>query len=87
MGHLAVKLITAIEVATRTGLANINSEFECIYQTLEETYEMAERCGDERIMGGVIGIMVKMCVDGKLLEKLCSKGMLGPSASQQGLSH
>ena len=46
-----------------------------IYKKLHGTYRVARTQNNEKVMGGVVGIMAKMCADALLRDKLFEKGL------------
>ncbi|KAI0790399.1 hypothetical protein C8Q75DRAFT_852150 [Abortiporus biennis] len=58
----------------RSGLKKIHANFPEIYKKLENAYN--QNIGNEKIMGGIVGIWAKMCVDSILRDKLMKAGML-----------
>ncbi|TBU53389.1 hypothetical protein BD310DRAFT_887831 [Dichomitus squalens] len=64
------------DLTTRHGLKKAHARFNEIYKKLNATYTSAQRQGNEKVMGGVVGIMAKMCADALLRDKLFEKGLL-----------
>ncbi|KAI0707998.1 hypothetical protein C8Q76DRAFT_770754 [Earliella scabrosa] len=64
------------DLSTRHGLRKIHTRFDGIYKRLNATYTAARRDGDEKAMGGVVGIMARMCADALLRDRLFEKGIL-----------
>lgn len=63
-----------IDLTTRHGLKKIHTRFNDYHKRLDAAYTSARRCGNEKVMGGVVGIMAKMCADAILRDKLFQKG-------------
>ncbi|KAI0709169.1 hypothetical protein C8Q76DRAFT_626320, partial [Earliella scabrosa] len=61
---------------TRNGLKKIHARFDQIYSQLDRAFTEASAFNDIQTMGGVIGIMTRMCVDGQLTCKLVDNGMI-----------
>ena len=57
---------------TRAGLRKIHANFPAIFKRLNKAYD--DNLGNEKIMGGVVGIWAKMCIDSKLRDKLIEAG-------------
>ncbi|KAG5716224.1 hypothetical protein E4T56_gene10733 [Termitomyces sp. T112] len=61
------------DLTTRSGLKKIHANFDSIYRRLDKARE--RYADNERIVGGVIVIYSKMCVDSILRNKLYERGM------------
>lgn len=68
------RMICCTDLTTRHGLKKAHARFNEIYEELDAAYTSAQRKGNEKIMGGVVGIMAKMCADALLRDKLFDKG-------------
>ncbi|CDO78081.1 hypothetical protein BN946_scf184702.g2 [Trametes cinnabarina] len=64
------------DLTTRHGLKRVHARFNELYKRLDATYSSANRRGNEKAMGSVVGIMAKMCADAILRDKLFQKGLL-----------
>ncbi|EIW60332.1 uncharacterized protein TRAVEDRAFT_45581 [Trametes versicolor FP-101664 SS1] len=64
------------DLTTRHGLKKIHARFNDYHKRLDSAYSSARRCSNEKVMGGVVGIMAKMCADAILRDKLFQKGLL-----------
>ncbi|RPD56410.1 hypothetical protein L226DRAFT_554441 [Lentinus tigrinus ALCF2SS1-7] len=64
------------DITTRHGLKKVHARFPEIYKKLNAAYNAGKRERNEKIMGAVVGMMVKMCSDAILRDKLFEKGML-----------
>ncbi|KAI0672651.1 hypothetical protein C8Q78DRAFT_1020664 [Trametes maxima] len=64
------------DLTTRHGLKRVHARFNDIYRRLDATYSRAQKKGNVKVMGGVVGIMAKMCADSILRDKLFQKGLL-----------
>ncbi|KAI1791760.1 hypothetical protein LXA43DRAFT_1181643 [Ganoderma leucocontextum] len=75
INHLS-DLLKLPDLTTRHGLKKAHARFNEIYEKLDAAYTSAERNGNEKVMGGIVGIMAKMCADALLRDKLFDKGLL-----------
>lgn len=57
---------------TRSGLKKVHANFEDIQSKLETTFSRYD--GNEKVMGGIVGIWARMCVDAILRDKLFKAG-------------
>ncbi|KAI0771060.1 hypothetical protein BD413DRAFT_604711 [Trametes elegans] len=64
------------DLSTRHGFKNIHARFNEIYKRLDAAYVSARGRGHEQVMGGVVGIMAKVCSGTKLRDRLFDKGLL-----------
>ncbi|KAH9943556.1 hypothetical protein B0H21DRAFT_491468 [Amylocystis lapponica] len=79
------------DLTTRSGLKKIHARFPEIHRKLDNAY--TANAGNERMMGGIIGIWTKMCADSILRDKLFKEGLVAkmmplldmPSARHVGL--
>lgn len=77
---------SSTDLTTRHGLKKIHARFNDYHKRLDAAYTSARRCGNEKVMGGVVGIMAKMCADAILRDKLFQKGRcLAPFISNMSL--
>jgi hypothetical protein len=60
------------DLSTRSGLKKVHANFSSIYSKLEKAYELSGE--NNKIKGGIVGIVAKMCVDSLLRNKLFGKG-------------
>ena len=63
----------ATDLTTRSGLKKTHSRFNEISKKLEAAY--TTHTGNEKIMGGIVGIWAKMSADALLRDKLFKDGM------------
>ncbi|PIL28173.1 hypothetical protein GSI_09710 [Ganoderma sinense ZZ0214-1] len=75
INHLS-DLLKLPDFTTRHGLKKAHARFNEIYKKLDGTYTAARRRDNEKVMGGVVGIMAKMCADALLRDKLFARGLL-----------
>lgn len=59
-------------MSRRSGLKKIHANFSDIYRKLNDAYTKNAR--NEKIVGGVVGIWAKMCVDAVLRNRLVHEG-------------
>ncbi|KAI0351545.1 hypothetical protein OH77DRAFT_1411022 [Trametes cingulata] len=64
------------DLSTRHGLKRTHARFNEMYRRLDSAYTSARRSGNQRVMGGVVAIMAKMCADAILRDRLFEKGLL-----------
>ncbi|KAI0374602.1 hypothetical protein BV20DRAFT_934661 [Pilatotrama ljubarskyi] len=64
------------DLSTRHGLKRTHARFNEMYRRLDGVYASARRAGNQRVMGGVVAIMAKMCADAILRDRLFEKGLL-----------
>ncbi|KAH9900754.1 hypothetical protein C8Q73DRAFT_675606 [Cubamyces lactineus] len=64
------------DLTTRKGLRRVHTHFNEVYKRLDHAYSDAQRKGDERTMGGIVGILAKLCADAILRDKLFDRGLL-----------
>ncbi|KAI0658738.1 hypothetical protein C8Q70DRAFT_1045402 [Cubamyces menziesii] len=64
------------DLTTRKGLRRVHASFNEVYKRLDRAYSDAQEKGDTRTMGGVVGIMAKLCADAILRDKLFDRGLL-----------
>jgi len=62
-----------IDLTTRSGLKKVHTNFERIYNRIDNAYQ--RDLANYKIRGGIVGIFAKMCVDSILRNKLFEKGM------------
>ncbi len=67
-------MICCTDLTTRHGLKKVHARFNEIYRKLDAAYTSAESNVNEKVMGGVVGIMAKMCADALLRDKLFDQG-------------
>ena len=62
----------------------MHTNFSDIYKKLDSAYIGAQRRGNERLMGGIVGVWAKMCADAILRDRLFNEGAytLVPSADR-----
>ncbi|KAI0709968.1 hypothetical protein C8Q76DRAFT_624603 [Earliella scabrosa] len=60
----------------KRGLKGIHDQFVQVHGQLDVTFATASSANDVPSMGGVLGIMARMCVDAKLADRLVEKGMI-----------
>ncbi|KAG6833042.1 hypothetical protein H0H87_012053 [Tephrocybe sp. NHM501043] len=63
-----------LDLTTRSGLKRIHAKFDAIYRKLDKACQRYPE--NERIIGGVVVIYSKMCVDAILRNKLHERGLL-----------
>ncbi|KAI0674593.1 hypothetical protein C8Q78DRAFT_1076212 [Trametes maxima] len=64
------------DLETRSGLKKVHAHFPEISKKLDTVYVAAQRRGNERLMGAIVGIWAKMCADSILRDKLFQEGLL-----------
>ncbi|KAI0336663.1 hypothetical protein GY45DRAFT_6348 [Cubamyces sp. BRFM 1775] len=64
------------DLETRSGLKKVHAHFPEISKKLDTVYAAAQRKGDNRLMGGIVGVWAKMCADAILRDKLFQEGLL-----------
>ena len=52
----------------------MHANFNDIYKKLDYVYTGAQERGNEKLMGGIVGIWAKMCADAILRDKLFHEG-------------
>ena len=52
----------------------MHTNFNDIYKRLDYAYTGAQERGNEKLMGGIVGIWAKMCADAILRDKLFHEG-------------
>ncbi|KDQ60127.1 hypothetical protein JAAARDRAFT_174140 [Jaapia argillacea MUCL 33604] len=62
------------DLTTRHGLKKVHANFDDIYRRLDTAYQ--KNPGNERLVGGIVGIYAKMCADSILRDKLFKAGFL-----------
>ena len=70
------------DLTTRSGLKKVHTNFSDIYNKLNSAYIAAQQRGNEKFMGGIVGVWAKMCADAILRDRLFNEGAytLVPSA-------
>lgn len=63
-------------MSRRSGLKRIHNRFAEIYNKLSEAFDQAASIGNEKVMGGIVGIWAKMSVDALLRNKLFRAGIV-----------
>ncbi|KAJ8509407.1 hypothetical protein ONZ45_g8429 [Pleurotus djamor] len=61
-------------LATRHGLKKVHQDFDSIHRRLDQLYQ--RNPNNVKVMGGVVGVFAKMCIDAILRDKLMEKGFL-----------
>ena len=69
-----LKKVLYIDITTRGGLKKVHTNFNVIYNRIDNAYQ--KNLGNYKIRGGIVGIFAKMCVDSILRNKLFEKGVL-----------
>ncbi|TFK85225.1 hypothetical protein K466DRAFT_552464 [Polyporus arcularius HHB13444] len=64
------------DLSTRSGLKKVHAHFNDIYKKLDSAYVGAQRRGNEKLMGGIVGVWAKMCADANMRDKLFHEGLL-----------
>ncbi|CDO71187.1 hypothetical protein BN946_scf184845.g57 [Trametes cinnabarina] len=64
------------DLETRSGLKKVHNNFPEIAKKLDTVYSAAQKKGNERLMGGIVGVWAKMCADAILRDKLFHEGLL-----------
>ncbi|KAJ8701644.1 hypothetical protein PTI98_000408 [Pleurotus ostreatus] len=59
-------------LTTRHGLKKIHADFNNIHRRLDQAY--VSNKGNDKIMGGVVGVFAKMCTDSILRDKIIEGG-------------
>lgn len=62
------------DLTTRSGLKKVHARFPEIFKKLDTVYVSAQRRGNVRMMGGIVGVWAKMCADAILRDKLFQEG-------------
>lgn len=57
---------------TRSGLKKIHANFPQIQKQIDTTF--AKYKGNDKVMGGIVGIWARMCVDSILRDRLWAGG-------------
>ena len=78
--------IGCTDFTTRHGPKKAHARFNEIYRKLDGAYSSARRRGNEKVMGGVVGIMAKMCADALLRDKLFDRGAFIVSLKSLGFT-
>ena len=60
------------DIGTRSGLKKVHARFAEIHKTLDNAY--TKSAGNDKIMGGIVGIWAKMSADALLRDKLLQQG-------------
>ena len=66
--------LLTVDLSTRSGLKKVHAHFNDIYKKLDCAYVGAQRRGNEKLMGGIVGVWAKMCADAILRDKLFHEG-------------
>lgn len=61
------------ELTTQSGLKRVRANFDAIYQKIDAVFDKCS--GIDTVLGGIVGIYAKMCVDSILRDKLFQGGM------------
>ncbi|KAI0634784.1 hypothetical protein C8Q77DRAFT_654669 [Trametes polyzona] len=64
------------DLETRSGLKKVHAHFSEVSKKLDTVYTAAQKKGNERLMGGIVGIWAKMCADAILRDKFFQEGLL-----------
>ena len=56
----------------RSGLKRIYADFDTVQKKLEAVYKKYE--GNEKVMGGIVGIWARMCADSILRNRVVAAG-------------
>ncbi|EIW55597.1 uncharacterized protein TRAVEDRAFT_73443 [Trametes versicolor FP-101664 SS1] len=64
------------DLGTRSGLKKVHAHFPEMSKKLDTMYIAAQKKGNERLMGGIVGVWAKMCADSILRDKLFQEGLL-----------
>ncbi|RPD52707.1 hypothetical protein L227DRAFT_514423, partial [Lentinus tigrinus ALCF2SS1-6] len=64
------------DLSTRSGLRKTHSQIDRIYTELDAFYQLGKARNSPQLLAGVVSILVKMCTDSILKEKLFEKGFL-----------
>ncbi|EPQ53631.1 hypothetical protein GLOTRDRAFT_63247 [Gloeophyllum trabeum ATCC 11539] len=72
--HILCEHFQLPDLTTRNGLKKVHANFDEVYRRLDEAYKNNQ--GNERVLGGIIGIWAKMCADSILRDKLFRAGFL-----------
>ncbi|KAI8986642.1 hypothetical protein BD414DRAFT_38810 [Trametes punicea] len=70
------KYLDLPDLGTRSGLKKVHANFLEISKRLDTVYAAAQKRGNERLLGAVVGIWAKMCTDAILRDKLFREGLL-----------
>ena len=65
-------LSVSLDLNRRSGLKKIHANFSEVYRRLNKAY--TSHAGKEKIMGGIVAIWAKMCVDAVLRNRLVDEG-------------
>ena len=57
-------------------MKKVHAHFPEISKKLDTVYAAAQKKGDKRLMGGIVGVWAKMCADVLLRNKLLEEGEL-----------
>ena len=60
------------DLSRRSGLKKLHADFDDLYDKMNTAY--LRNVGNLRVMGAIVTIWVKMCVDGKLRKRLVHEG-------------
>lgn len=72
------RLLKLPDLTTRSGLKKVHSNLSEIQQLLDDTFSYAKSTGQTKVMGAVIAIYTKMCVEDYVLQtKILEKGFYG----------
>lgn len=63
-----------LDLGTRSGLKKVHAHFPEMSKKLDSMYIAAQKKGNERLMGGIVGVWAKMCADSILRDKLFQEG-------------
>ncbi|GJE85794.1 hypothetical protein PsYK624_018730 [Phanerochaete sordida] len=68
-------LLELPDLTTRSGLRKVHANLSNIHQSLEQTFNYAKKINNSRVMGAVITIYTKMCMEDSVLQsKILDKG-------------
>ncbi|THH28452.1 hypothetical protein EUX98_g5738 [Antrodiella citrinella] len=62
------------DMSRRSGLKKIHANFSEIYRKMDKTY--TKYSGNEKVVGGIVAIWAKMCVDAVLRNRLVHEGLI-----------
>jgi hypothetical protein len=70
--YLVTISLSFSDLSSRSGLKKVHANFVKIYRRLDNAFE--KNMGNDKIMGGIVGIYAKMCADSILRDKLFKAG-------------
>lgn len=74
IGTSDLHVILITDLSTRRGLRKALTEIDRIYAELEAFRQLAKRRNSSQLLAAVVSILIKMCTDSIIKEKLFERG-------------